>query len=93
MRAHVGSVVRAVYPGRVAYADEYADYGKTVILDHGSNHFSVSGNLGGLDVQVGEEVRGGEPIGHLGATPRGAVLYFELRRGKETLDPSSCFGI
>lgn len=93
MRAHQGSTVRAVYPGRVAYADEYADYGATVIVDHGGGYFSVSGNLGGIEVKVGDDVRAGEPLGRTGQTPRGALLYFELRRGKETLDPSGWFGI
>ena len=93
MRAHEGSVVRAVYPGRVAFADQYADYGNAVIVDHGGGFFTVSGNLGGIDVKVGDDLRAGEPLGRTGATPRGALLYFELRRGKETLNPSSWFGI
>jgi len=93
MRAHEGSLVRAVYPGRVAFADQYADYGSTVIVDHGGGFFTVSGNLGSIDVKVGDDLRAGDPLGRTGATPRGALLYFELRRGKETLNPSSWFGI
>ncbi len=65
------SVARAVYPGRVAFADEYADYGKTVIVDHGGGYFTVSGNLAAVEVKVGDDLRAGEPLGRTGATPRG----------------------
>ena len=93
MGASEGATVRAVYPGRVAFADSYADYGRTVILDHGSGYYSVSGNLGTVTVSVGKEVAGGTPLGTVGRGPRGFCLYFELRRAMETLNPSPWFGI
>ncbi|HEX3854789.1 MAG TPA: peptidoglycan DD-metalloendopeptidase family protein, partial [Polyangiaceae bacterium] len=50
MFAPAGSVVRTVHAGRVAFADVYAAYGKTVILDHGGGYYTVSANLGAIDV-------------------------------------------
>jgi murein DD-endopeptidase MepM/ murein hydrolase activator NlpD len=88
-----GSTVRAVYKGRVAFADEYAQYGRAVILDHGSGYYTVSGNLGGIDVQVGDEVAAGDRIGSVGAGAKGPMLYFELRRGTMTVNPAPWFGI
>lgn len=85
-----GAVVRTVYPGRVAFADTYADYGRAVIVDHGSGYYTVSANLGGIDVKVGDELGAAERLGTMGA---GAALYFELRRGAETVNPASWFGI
>lgn len=93
MAAAEGSVVRAVYPGRVAFADSYADYGKSVILDHGSGYYSVSANLGSIGVEVGQEVAAGTRIGTVGRGRAGPALYFEIRRGAETLNPSAWFGI
>lgn len=85
-----GAVVRSVYPGRVAFADTYADYGRAVIVDHGSGYYTVSANLGGIDVTVGDELAASERLGTVAA---GAALYFELRRGAETVNPASWFGI
>ncbi|RYZ03122.1 MAG: peptidase [Myxococcales bacterium] len=93
MRAPEGAVVRAVYPGRVAFADSYADYGNTVILDHGGGYYTVSANLAEIEVKVGDEVKGGARVATLGGGSAGSVLYFELRIGQETADPAEWFGI
>ncbi|HVJ19616.1 MAG TPA: peptidoglycan DD-metalloendopeptidase family protein [Polyangiaceae bacterium] len=92
-RAPSGTAVRAVFPGRVAFADVYADYGQTVILDHGSRHYTVSANLASLDVKVGDEISSGERIGTVGALPSGSLLYFEVRVGKDTVDPAEWLGL
>jgi murein hydrolase activator len=92
MRAPSGSVVRSVFPGRVAFADSYADYGKTVILDHGGGYYTVSANLGEIEVKVGDELKGGARMATLGGSA-GSTLYFEVRIGQETADPAEWFGI
>jgi len=93
MRAPLGTVVRAVYPGRVAFADDYADYGKTVIIDHGDRYYTVMGNLGTIDVRVGDELLASARVGTVGDGGRGALLYFELRAGTTALDPAEWFGL
>ena len=90
MRAPSGSAVRAVFAGRVAFADEYANYGRVVIVDHGDHYFSVCGNLGTIEVRVGDDLAAGNRLGNVGA---GGLLYFELRHGADTLDPGPWFGI
>lgn len=93
MRAPFGTVVRSVFAGRVAFADAYADYGKTVIIDHGRRHYTVSANLDAIDVAVGDEITAGERLGRVGDTGNGPRLYFEVRVGKDTVNPSDWFGI
>lgn len=93
MVAAEGTPVRSVYPGRVAFADTYAEYGRAIIVDHGSGYYTVSGNLGSLAVAVGKEIGAGTPIGTVGRGSRGAFLYFEIRRGTATVNPASWFGI
>jgi len=93
MRAAAGTVVRSVAAGRIAFADTYADYGKTVIVDHGRHFYTLSANLGAIDVAVGDEVGAGERIGSVGDMGNGPRLYFEIRVGKDTVDPASWFGI
>jgi murein hydrolase activator len=93
IRATLGAVVRAVFGGRVAFADRYGTYGRLVILDHGDHYYSVSGNLAAMEVKVGDEVSAGERIGTVGDEGRGAMLYFEVRHGTETIPPSPWLGI
>jgi murein DD-endopeptidase MepM/ murein hydrolase activator NlpD len=93
IRAALGAPVRAVYGGRVAFADRYGAYGRLVIVDHGDHYYSVSGNLAGIDVKVADEVSAGERIGSIGDEGRGPMLYFEIRHGTETMPPGSWLGI
>ena len=93
MFAPAGSVVRAVQAGRVAFADSYAAYGRTVILDHGGGFYTVSANLGSIDVKVGDDLPFGSRVGTVGDTDGGARLYFEIRAGTSTVPPAEWFGI
>ena len=93
MFAPPGSVVRAVQAGRVAFADSYAAYGRTVILDHGAGYYTVSANLGSIDVKVGDDLPSGTRLGTVGRSDGGSRLYFEIRAGKDTLPPADWFGI
>ncbi len=93
MRAHVGAPARSVFAGRVAYADNYPDYGKTVIVDHGNGYFTVTAGLSSLDVRIGENLPVGARLGLTSSRGGQGELYFEIRRHAETLDPSKWFGI
>ncbi len=93
MFAPAGSVVRAVQAGRVAFADAYAAYGSTVILDHGGGYYTVSANLGSIDVKVGDDLSSGTRLGTVGSSDGAARLYFEIRAGTNTLPPTDWFGI
>ena len=93
MFAPSGSVVRAVQAGRVAFADSYAAYGRTVILDHGGGYYTVSANLGTVDVKVGDDLSSGSRLGTVGNSDGAARLYFEIRVGTSTVAPAEWFGI
>jgi murein DD-endopeptidase MepM/ murein hydrolase activator NlpD len=93
MFAPSGSVVRAVHAGRVAFADSYAAYGRTVILDHGGGYYTVSANLGTIDVKVGDDLPFGSRLGTVGAVDGTPRLYFEIRAGTATVPPTAWFGI
>lgn len=93
MTAPKGAPVRAVYKGRVAFADEYPDYGRTVILEHGGGYYTVSAGLDTYAVKVGDDVSSGDRLGTVGDDGRGSMLYFEVREGSDPLQPSEWFGL
>jgi murein DD-endopeptidase MepM/ murein hydrolase activator NlpD len=88
-----GSVVRAIYAGKVAFADRYGAYGRIIILDHGEHYYSVSGNLGSIEVKIGDEVTAGERVGTVGDSDQGPMLYFEIRHGSLTVQPGPWLGL
>ncbi|MFO0662106.1 MAG: peptidoglycan DD-metalloendopeptidase family protein [Polyangiaceae bacterium] len=93
LAAPVGTSVRSVYAGKVAFSARYSDYGLVVILDHGGGYFSLTGNLGSVDVKVGDEVPSGSRIGAVGDEGRGGMVYLELRHNQDTLEPREWFGL
>ncbi len=82
-----GAAVQAVHDGIVAFADTFTGYGQLVILDHGSQTFTLYGNLGEIQVAKGERVGRGQPLGTVGLAGDTAALYFELRVDGRAVDP------
>lgn len=81
--------VHAVFHGRVAVAAQIPGFGKTVILDHGDNYYSVYAFCSKLKVKEGAEVRESELLAHSGeGSPLfGPGLYFEIRHFTDAVDP------
>ncbi len=83
-----GLPVKAVHDGTVAFADVFTGFGRLVIVDHGSQNFSLYGNLKDIAVEKGAHVQGGATLGSVGVAPTGAAgLYFELRIDGHAVDP------
>jgi murein hydrolase activator len=87
--ARDGSVIRAVSAGRVIFAGYRRGYGNTVIIDHGSDYFSVTARMEKISIQEGAMVKDGDIIGLAGdiATLFAEGIYFEIRRDTVPLDP------
>ena len=88
--APVGTSVKSVSAGTVAYAGPMGTYGNTVILEHGGGDYSVYGSLARIDVRKGTRVIKGQAIGTVGVSDPalGAHLHFEIRRGGPAVDPA-----
>ena len=93
MLSSEGAPVRAVYPGRVAFADDYPGLGNTVIVEHGDQFYTVSAHLQRISVQVGEELESGQRIGTVGNDDQKPGLLFEVRSGRNTENTPEWFGI
>jgi murein DD-endopeptidase MepM/ murein hydrolase activator NlpD len=93
IHAAAGTVVRAAFAGRVAFADRYGPYGRIVILDHGDHFYTVSGNLDEIGVKIGQDVGAGERVGTVGDDGQGSMLYFEVRHGSQTVGAGAWLGL
>ncbi len=84
-----GSDVKAIFGGRVVFADWLRGFGNLIILDHGNSYMSLYGNNATLHKQVGDTIRGGDTIATVGNSSGNADsgLYFELRHRGKPFDP------
>ena len=87
-----GTPVKALYDGRIAYADWLQGLGLLVIVDHGG-YMSLYAHNEQIYKSVGDRVTAGEAIATVGdsggrSTPG---LYLEIRRGAKAIDPVPWF--
>jgi septal ring factor EnvC (AmiA/AmiB activator) len=89
IEASQGAPVRAIYRGRVAFADWLPGLGLLLVLDHGDGYMSLYGHNQALLKEPGDWVSPGETIAQVGDTGGQArpALYFEIRAKGEPQNP------
>lgn len=71
--------------GRIAFAGRYRGYGQIVIVEHPNGWTSLVTGLGRTDVQAGDDVVGGSPLGV--APSANPAITLELRREGSARNP------
>jgi septal ring factor EnvC (AmiA/AmiB activator) len=86
-----GSNVHVVFPGLVLYTGWFRGYGNLIIVDHGSEYFTLYAHVADMKVAEGDDVRQGQVIGTVGDTGslQGPRLYFEVRYQGKPQDPAN----
>ncbi len=89
--ANRGTAVKAPAPGIVVFAGVNADYGNTVIIDHGQEIKSLYGHLQKIQVAQGQKVERGQPIALTGNTGKssGPHLHYEITVKGQAANPRS----
>lgn len=84
-----GQAVTAVASGKVVHNGVLRGLGTVLIVQHGSEYYTVYAYLSGSPLAVGKEVNRQERIGTVGFIPEldGSGLYFELRFGQKAINP------
>jgi len=92
--ADAGAPVHAVSAGRVVYTGWMHRYGLIVILEHESGYFTLYGHNQSIAHAAGDMVRAGDVIAAAGNTGghEQTGVYFEVRRGTQSLDPRGWLG-
>ena len=94
-----GGQITSPNDGWVMYAGEFRSYGQILIINAGGGYNILLAGLSQIDVQVGQFVLTGEPIGKMTAAPKATtattaktqenapVLYVEFRKDGRPIDP------
>lgn len=89
LEAKQGTEVRAIYRGRVVFADWLSGLGLLTIVDHGGGYMSLYGHNEALLKEAGDSVEPGEVIARVGDSggQARAGVYFEIRQNGEPVNP------
>lgn len=97
IEARADAQVVAPFDGQIVFAGPFRGYGRILIIEHGEGYHTLLAGLGRIDVSPGQSVALGEPIATTGnADPggpvtsgiAGPVLYVELRRHGQPINPT-----
>ena len=85
-----GTVVISSQDGKVIYSgNEIPGYGNLILIKHSKNWITAYAHLSEVFIEKGRLVKKGQKIGSVGSTGnvRSPQLHFEIRKGKEAVDP------
>ncbi|MEL6374656.1 MAG: peptidoglycan DD-metalloendopeptidase family protein [Pseudomonadota bacterium] len=91
-----GAQVTSPADGWVLYARQFRSYGQLLIINAGQDYHLLLAGLAQIDVQLGQFVLAGEPVGTMSPAPRqratsgkdaSPVLYIEFRKNGRPIDP------
>ncbi len=90
MAAPTGTPIEAAEAGRVVQTGDYYFNGKTVFIDHGAGLITMYCHLDEIDVDKGQWMERGEPIGTVGETGRvtGPHLHLSVILNGNAVDPN-----
>ncbi len=90
IRTRPGAQVVAPFEGTVAFVGDFRGYGQLLIIEHGEGYHSLLAGMTRIDSIIGQQVLIGEPVGIMNsAADESAVLYVELRREGQSINPIS----
>lgn len=78
--------VVAPFDGAVIFAGPFRGYGNLIIIEHGDGYLSLLAGLQNMDVEVGQMLLAGEPVGQM-PEDGDAKLYVEIRKDNQPIDP------
>jgi septal ring factor EnvC (AmiA/AmiB activator) len=81
---------RAIFAGKVIFAQWFKGFGQLVIVNHGGGYHSLYGNLSEIFSHVGDIIKQNQVIGKVGTSGmlNAPGLYFEIRYRGKPLDPT-----
>ncbi len=84
IRGKSGGRVLAVADGTVVYNGNLRGYGNFVILSHDNQYYTTYAGLSTVNVNEGDAVEAGSQIG---SAEESGTVKFELRKGRDPIDP------
>ncbi|WP_321532047.1 peptidoglycan DD-metalloendopeptidase family protein [uncultured Desulfuromonas sp.] len=81
-----GTPIKAIWPGKVVFSSPFKGYGNLIIIDHGSQYYSLYAQVINLKHAVGTIVNAGDVIATSGYEQRDSY-HLEIRHRGTPVDP------
>jgi len=84
-----GTPVHCVADGKVEFVDYLPGYDRCIIVNHGGGYYTLYAHCSDVRVSPDQQVKGGDVVAGVGEASsfKGHALHFEIRRGREALNP------
>jgi septal ring factor EnvC (AmiA/AmiB activator) len=82
-----GTPVKAIWPGKVVFSAPFKGYGNLIIIDHGSQYYSLYAQIINLKHAVGTVVAAGDTLATSGYEQRDSY-HLEIRHHGTPVDPT-----
>jgi septal ring factor EnvC (AmiA/AmiB activator) len=79
--------VIAPFDGKVLFSGPFRRYGQLLIIQHGNGYHSLLAGMSEIDVEEGQSLLAGEPVGIMGKVKE-PKLYIEFRRNSQPINPT-----
>lgn len=80
------------FDGAVIFSGPFRGYGDMIIVEHDNGYLSLLAGLGSIDVELGQMLLAGEPVGQM-PNKGDAELYVEIRKNNQPINPAAWFKI
>lgn len=87
IKTRAGAIVISPLSGRVKFAGPFKSYENIVIIEHTNKKLSLLGGMETINVDLGQDIKAGEPIGNMSRERENNILYYELRDQGKQIDP------
>ena len=84
-----GDIIAATGEGKVTMAGPNGGYGNSVTIDHGYGYETLYAHMSKVRVKVGDRVKRGQIVGHMGNTGRssGTHLHYAIYKDEKAVNP------
>ncbi len=89
IQTRAGTTLRSPISGAVLFSGPFKSYGKMLIIDFKDGYLLLLAGLDDINVDAGQDVIDGEPIGRMGSDRLN--LYIEIRKDGQAIDPKPWF--
>ena len=78
------------FDGNVIFSGPFRGYGNMIIIEHGDGYLSLLSGLETLNVELGQMLLAGEPVGVMPSGGK-SELYVEIRKNNQPINPAAWF--
>ncbi len=87
IETRAGAQVTLPFEGQVAFSGPFRGYGQLLIIEHSEGYHTLLAGMSRIDCWAGQTLMAGEPVGMMPEEDGKPLLYFEMRKGGQPVDP------